>query len=302
MFDEKKLHKYADVIIWALKLARKNKFKKHDTVLVNFEKDALLLAEIVHEKLAKEKIHTIISMLPTAKISKDFFANADDIMLKNIPAGRPQFIKSLNGYIVLRATEDLLSLKNIKPKKLTTATIAKKKIRDIMNKREQTGDFGWTLANFPTNNMAKTAKLSLKEYSNQIEKACFLNEKDPVKKWKSVVAKIHNIEKWLNGLKIDTLYMKSKNTDLEIKLGKDRKFIGGRGANIPSFEIFISPDHRYTKGIYFADLPSYINGNYVKNLKLEFHQGKVVNLKADEGEEFARKMIFMDEGSCQLGE
>lgn len=302
MFDSKKLDKYADVILWALKTARKNKFKKYDNVLVNFEKDALPLAELVHEKLVSEKINTTVNMLSTAKMSKDFYKFADNIMLKNIPAGKLDFTKKLNGYILLRATEDLLALQNVSPTKITTSAIARKKLRDIMNINEQKGDFGWTLINYPTKNMAKNAGLSLKEYTRQIEKACFLNEKDPVKKWQSVVKKIHNIERWLDSLKIDTIYMQSKNTDLEMKLGANRKFLGGRGANIPSFEIFSSPDYRYTKGIYYADLPSYINGNYVKNLKLEFHNGKVVNLKASVGEEFARKMIFMDEGSCRLGE
>ena len=90
--------------------------------------------------------------------------------------------------------------------------------------------------------------------------------------------------------------------DFEVLLGEKRNFISGGGNNIPSFEIFTSPDWRGTRGIYFADLSSYRSGNYVKGVRLEFKNGRVVKATAEKGQDFLRKMLAMDRGASQIGE
>ena len=57
--------------------------------------------------------------------------------------------------------------------------------------------------------------------------------------------------------------------DLKITPGERRKWIGLSGHNIPSFEIYLSPDWRGTEGIYYANLPSYKDGNYVEGIRFE---------------------------------
>ena len=90
--------------------------------------------------------------------------------------------------------------------------------------------------------------------------------------------------------------------DFEVLLGERRKFIAGGGCNVPSFEIFTSPDWRGTRGVYFADLSSYRSGNYVRGVKLEFKNGRAVKADAEAGGEFMRKMLAMDKGAAQIGE
>jgi len=51
----------------------------------------------------------------------------------------------------------------------------------------------------------------------------------------------------------------------------------------PASKLFLSPDWRGTKGIYYADQPSYRNGNYVKSVTLTFEKGKVVRSEAAKG-------------------
>ena len=64
----------------------------------------------------------------------------------------------------------------------------------------------------------------------------------------------------------------------------------------------LSPDWRGTKGIYFANQPSYRSGNYVKGIRLEFKEGPAIKITAEEGEEFVKKQLSMDEGANKLGE
>ena len=54
--------------------------------------------------------------------------------------------------------------------------------------------------------------------------------------------------------------------------------------------------------MYFADLSSYRSGNYVKGIRLEFKDGRVVKVTAQQGQNFVRKMLAMDEGAAQIGE
>lgn len=303
IFTKTQLANYADVLIWAMENARRGgKFKKYDQVLVRYDKAALPLAAAIYEKLLNKKY------LPTAKttlpeeIQRSFYTSADTRQLKHIAAGEVAFQESLNGLIALNAPEDLTALKNVNPARIATAAVARKDLREILNKTEQAGLFAWTLANYPTEELAKKAGLTMKQYAAQIAKACFLNEKDPVKKWKEVMAQITEIGHWLNGLNIQTLHVQSAHMDFEVLVGEKRQFISGGGNNIPSFEIFTSPDWRGTKGVYFADLSSYRTGNYVKAVRLEFKNGRVVKATAEAGQEYLRKMLSMDRGAAQIGE
>ena len=76
-----------------------------------------------------------------------------------------------------------------------------------------------------------------------------------------------------------------------------RKWIGISGHNIPSFELFLSPDWRGTQGVYFADQPSYRSGNYVEGVKLTFKNGRAVKIEAETGENFVIKQLAMDKGA-----
>jgi aminopeptidase len=65
--------------------------------------------------------------------------------------------------------------------------------------------------------------------------------------------------------------------DLKIKVGENRKFISTSGHNIPSFEVFTSPDCRFTEGTFYADQPSFRLGNVVKGVRLELKNGKCIS-------------------------
>ena len=87
--------------------------------------------------------------------------------------------------------------------------------------------------------------------------------------------------------------VESENVDLHISLGENRKWVGISGRNIPSFEIFVSPDWRGTRGTYYADQPSYRNGNYVKGVRLKFEKGRLTNIGAVNGQNFVKQQLRM---------
>lgn len=297
------IEKYADVMIWALQTARRSgSFKAYEVILLRYDPLAMPLAQSIYQKLLQAKFNVLARQDNPESFARTFYTTADDKQLTFLPPGEKAFQQGINGLISLRAPADLTSLKNTDPARLGRAAVARKPLREILDTREQQGLFSWTLCNYPTPELAKRAGLSVKEYAAQIARACYLNEKDPVKKWQEVTAQMEEIAKWLSALPVETFHIQSAHMDFEILLGEKRRFISGGGCNIPSFEIFTSPDWRGTRGIYFADLSSYRSGNYVKGIKLEFKNGRAVKATAEQGQNFVRKMLAMDEGACQIGE
>ena len=302
MFTERQLERYADVLWWGLKTARTARFKKGDIVLIRFDKPAMRLAEILYAKLLDMGLNPVQRMNHTTTMELDFYKLSNSKQLVFTPPGDEALSKSLNGGIFLHAPESLTHLSNIDPKKIGKVAVSRKYLRDILDKRDDEGAFGWTLCIFPTKALARHAGLSLNNYTGQVIKACFLNRTSPVSHWKSIYKKVQSIMKWLNSMQVNYYHIESANIDLEITPGEKRKWIGISGHNIPSFEIFTVPDWRGTKGKYFANQPSFRSGNYVEGVQLEFQKGAVVKAQAQKGEDFVKKQLVIDQGADKLGE
>ena len=302
MLTEKQLYRYADVLLWGLKTARTGKYKKNDTVLIRYNLGAVRLAEILNEKLLKMGINPVLRMNSTPVMERSFYDISNSRQLVFTPPGEEELYKNINGSIFLHAPESITHLSGIDPGKIGKAAVARKHLKDIIDKREEEGAFGWTLCMLPTEELAKHAGLTMKEYTNEISAACFLNKESPVEEWQKIFSNAARIKKWLNGMTVRSYQIESENIDLEITPGAQRKWIGISGHNIPSFELFISPDWRGTRGKYFADQPSYRSGNYVENVRLEFKKGSAVKIDAEIGEEFVRKQLAMDKGANRIGE
>ena len=302
MFTETQLHRYADVLLWGLKTARSARYKKNDIIIIRYDKPALRLAEILYAKLMDMGMNPVQRMNPTVSIELDFYKRSNPKQLVFQPPGEEVLYKNLNGSIFLYAPESLTHLSDIDPKKIGGAAVARKFLRDILERREEEGDFGWTLCIYPTPEQARHAGLSLKDYGKQIINACFLNRTSPVSHWQNILKNVTAIKQWLNRMQVKFYHIESDHIDLTITPGEKRKWIGISGHNIPSFEVFTAPDWRGTKGIYFANLPSYRSGNYVEGVRLEFKKGAVIKIEAQKGAEFVAKQLSMDKGANKLGE
>ncbi len=302
MLTEKQLDRYADVLLWGLKIARTGKIANNDIVLIRYHMPAVRLAEILHAKLLASGLNPITRMMETPAMEKQFFEIANNKQLVFVPPGDETLYHHLHGSIFLHAPESITHLSGVDPAKIGKTAISRKPLRDILTKREEKGEFSWTLCMYPTDELARHARLSKEEYTKQVIKACFLNKKDPVSHWKTIFDQAKSIKKRLNTMNVKAYHVESDTIDLEITPGEKRKWIGISGHNIPSFELFLSPDWRGTKGIYYADQPSYRSGNYVEGVRLEFKKGEAVKIQAEKGEAFTRKQLSMDNGANKIGE
>ena len=302
MFTDKQLDRYADILLWGLKTARTKTFKKNDVVLIRYDMPAVRLAEIIYAKLLDMGIHPVQRTNLTATMEQRFFERANNTQITFQSPGEKELFNRLNGGIFLHAPESITHLGHIDPKKIGKAAVARKHLRNILDARDQAGDFGWTLCAFPTKELARHARISMKAYAAQIIDACFLDRKSPVSHWQQIYRQAASIKKRLNSMKVNFYHIESDHVDLFITPGEKRKWVGISGHNIPSFEIFLSPDWRGTKGIYFSNQPSFRNGNIVKGVRLEFKKGAVVNIDAQQGKNFITRQLSMDNGANKVGE
>ncbi|MGE4192913.1 MAG: aminopeptidase [Pseudodesulfovibrio sp.] len=302
MFTNDELKKYAETLWWGLSTARTKPYVPGDFVLLRFDTDALPLAEAVFDMLVEKGINPVPRQNLTSNMELSFYGKSGEEQLTAIPAGDKEFIGGLNGLISLIAPASLTHLQAVDSRRIGKAAVARKFMRDIMEKREQSGDFGWTLCVYPTPALAEAAGLSMDEFKAQVVKACYLDDDNPPARWNEIFDEAQKVKAWLNAMDIEHLRIRSEDTDLIVTPGEQRRWLGVSGHNIPSFEIFLSPDWRGTEGVYYADQPSFRSGNFVEGVRLTFEKGVAVKTEAKTGGDFVAKQLTLDEGANRLGE
>ncbi|MBI5210188.1 MAG: aminopeptidase [Elusimicrobia bacterium] len=301
IFSNAVLEKYADSLLWGLTMSRPG-YKKGDVVLVRAGLAALPLAEALQARMLDRGWNPVLRTDLTPGWEKGFYQRSRKEQRAFLPPGEREFYAGLHGLVALRAPESVTHLRDVDPKRISEAMVARKPVKDIMNRREEKGLFGWTLCLYPTLEPARLARMTLGGYARQIEKACFLDERDPLRRWREIHREVAEIKRKLRALKARTMRLESRRMDLEVTPGERRRWLGISGRNIPSFEVYTSPDWRGTRGVYYADLPSYRSGNIIEGLRVEFKAGRAVKVTARKGEVFARRMVGMDPGAAQVGE
>jgi len=210
-------------------------------------------------------------------------------------------VEATDHILFIISEPDVHYLADIPSSKISLMNSARAPYMKMREKKEQEGKLSWSLCLYGTQSMADEAGLSLEEYWEQIIEACYLREDDPVSKWKSVQQEIEQIKDKLDALQIDTLHIKGNDVDLHIQIGENRKWLSGGGKNIPSFEIFTSPDWRGTNGFINFNQPLYYSGKRIAGVSLTFENGVVVASSATENEDGLKEMIAQ-ENADKVGE
>lgn len=135
---------------------------------------------------------------------------------------------------------------------------------------------------------------------------------DPESAWETHDASFEKAKRFMNGHAFDALHYEAANgTDLTIGLNRKGRWEGGAGhlqdgttyfPNIPTEEVFTSPDRLRADGIVHSALPLVHAGQLVEDFWLRFEGGRVVGFGARQGEEVLRSIVERDESARHLGE
>ncbi|MFA6095365.1 MAG: aminopeptidase, partial [Candidatus Paceibacterota bacterium] len=303
--SKKVIEKYADVLV-NFALGGGAGIKRGETVRITAEECAKPLFLELRKAVWKAGGHVISNYLPSCddefNPEADFYLNAENHQVEFFPSRYMRgLVDEIDHTIMILSETNVRALEGVDPKMLMKRGLSMKPWIEWRNKKENEGRFTWTLALYGTEAMAREAGMSLREYWAQIEKACFLKDKNPIATWKKVYRELEIYRKRFNALDAEKFHIKGPDADLWIRLGEKRRWMGGSGRNIPSFELFTSPDWRGTEGWIRFNQPLYRYGNLITGIELHFKDGRVVKSKARKNEKVLREMIAT-EGADKVGE
>lgn len=213
-------------------------------------------------------------------------------------------------------SEDPDGLRGINPKyfKAFAARIKiSKPYRDAIDNKHQ-----WCIAAVPGEAWAKKVhpELSKRAAVEQLWKDILYTARadgeDPIADWEEHNRDLKARSKYLNDLHLRELRYNSANgTDFKVGLIPTAEFHAGRDTtmqgvvydpNMPTEEVFTSPDRRTAEGIVYATKPLSYQGQLIENFSVRFEKGRAVEVKAEKGQDVLEQIISMDEGCHYLGE
>jgi aminopeptidase len=138
-----------------------------------------------------------------------------------------------------------------------------------------------------------------------------LDTDDPVEAWRERMKVIVASADRLTERRFDSLHLKGDGTDLTIGLMPSSKWLGADFStadgkthypNLPTEEVFTTPDPERVDGHVSATMPLELYGAYMNGTRIEFEGGRAVKVDADEGADALRATIAKDDGASRLGE
>jgi len=171
----------------------------------------------------------------------------------------------------------------------------------------------WTIVAQPTAGWAKQVfgKPDVEALWRAVEKAVRLDRVDPVVEWRSHIARLDRIATALTERRFDSLRYRGPGTDLVVGLHSSGRWVSGNFQtafgqphvpNLPTEEVFTSPDLRRAHGRLRATRPLQLAGTVIRDLELELREGRIVEVKASTGADVIRGELATDPNAVRLGE
>ncbi|HSR26546.1 MAG TPA: aminopeptidase [Candidatus Eisenbacteria bacterium] len=144
-----------------------------------------------------------------------------------------------------------------------------------------------------------------------LERAVRLDEPDPVEAWRQHIERLQARARALNERRFDAIRFRGPGTDLVVGLLPAARWLSASNQttlgqvhipNLPTEEVFTSPDSRRADGVVRATRPLLYQGLDVRDLALRVSGGRVAEVRAAAGEDGVRKLFEMDEGARRFGE
>src|SRR5574344_354935 len=302
--------KYIDLL-----LNRCLNFDKSNILFISYDKvnqDYVDIIKYLAESKGLEVVLDMENIEFTHKLLKEL--TVDEIK------SHPYFNKSKwdiyaskNASFLMLDTEFPHYLDDIDLDKISIASFTKRKSRPIFRHKETNYEIPWVIAAVPNKVWAKDIYKVDNSYElleNAIYKMCMVDRDNPIEEWNNYLKEVKKISNYLNSLNIKKLhYTNSLGTDLIVSYPNniiwssvaddlDHNML----VNMPSYEIFTSPDYRYTEGIVYSSRTLIYGGGIIDEFYLEFKDGKVITYVAKKGLELLKGIIESDSNSCYLGE
>ncbi len=253
------------------------------------------------------------------KLSKLRYEGADKETLSEIPdwfkLKYDEILDKKGAVISIHASDpDLLS--GIDQEKILASVKAREEATREYSDAIMADDVRWCVISVPTDSWAKKvfpqSSTPVDDLWKAIFKTTYTDQEDPVACWREKDKAFKARAEKLNEKQYKALrYKNSRGTDITVGLPKNYIFSGGSEKakdgveffpNLPTEELFSAPDKDRVDGTLVSAYPLVYNGKIIDRFSLTFKDGKVVDYKAEIGEDALDSLIHVSEGSDHLGE
>ncbi|MEK5443548.1 aminopeptidase [Fredinandcohnia sp. FSL W7-1320] len=216
---------------------------------------------------------------------------------------------------IISSNPDLL--KGVNPERIANANKTAGQALEKYRNYSQADKVSWSVIAVPSESWAEKVfpDLSSAEQVEKLWEAIFqatrVDTENPVQAWKDHNATLHAKVEYLNKKKYKKLHYTAPGTDLMVELPEGHVWIGGGGeneqniqfvANMPTEEVFTVPAKEGVNGYISSTKPLNYGGSLIDNFTLTFENGRIVDVKAEAGEDTLKRLVETDEGSHYLGE
>ena len=177
----------------------------------------------------------------------------------------------------------------------------------------------WTISPYPSARWAHVvypearADEAVERLWQDVVHVCRLDEPDPAAAWNERIEQIFAVASRIDALDLDALHFAGPGTDLTVGLLPSSRFAKEGGAshtrtgvrhvpNLPTEELFTTPDPERTQGTVAATKPLDVGGSLITGLRVRFDGGRVVEIDADTNADALRGRVAADDGASRLGE
>ena len=186
-------------------------------------------------------------------------------------------------------------------------------IAEIVQQQHRDNSVNWCGVGAPNEGWARQV-FGEPDVERLWEKVAFcmrLDEPDPVAAWREQMARLDARAAALTTLRPDALRYRGPGTDLTVGLFSTARWGSARFrtstgidyvANLPTEEIFTTPDPRRAEGTIRSSMPLSLGGQIIRGLELTFEDGRIVDVEAEEGADLVRSQLATNENADRLGE
>jgi aminopeptidase len=213
--------------------------------------------------------------------------------------------------IAIFGDPDPSALDGLDPKRLAHAI--RRAYMDASNRSLDAQAVNWTIVACPNAGWANRVfgTPDVERLWELVTRAVRLDEDDPVAAWRAHVSELRRRAATLDAAGFDAIRFHGPGTDLLVGLTARSRWIGGANetayglphiVNLPTEEVFTTPDRRRTDGTLRCTRPVALPGSVADDVELTFTAGRVTGVTASRGESELRERFAFDEGAGMLGE
>ena len=268
--------------------------REGDYVLVFTTTLAAPLVRALHRALITRGAWAPGVRIAVPGVAEDFYRLAPDELLDNFPPQDLVEMERTDAHLTIQAPENTRALAAIDPATIARAARARAPVLEVrLSKR-------WCGTLWPTPALSQEAGMSDDDYAAFVNRALFLDRRDPVAAWRELSDRQAALVDRLNQAR--EIRIEADGTDLRLRVD-GRTWINSNGRrNMPSGEVFTGPLEDSANGTIRFTVPSSPRGVSVEGVELTFEDGRVTRATADRGQAYLDAALATDPGARFLGE